>query len=183
VPLSDFVRGIREGAFARERLRRQNADVRVASSVIVIGDVRRVRLGPRTYIGYCCVITTLDGGSLTHSSLDIGADSFVGEFCNLRCAGQPLRIGANCLIAQHVTIVGSNHGIRAGTPIQDQPWEGGGVIVEDDVWIGAGSVILPGVRVERGAVIAAGSVVTRNVGPNSIVVGSPAQYLRARAPP
>jgi len=182
VPLSDLARGMRDGPLARERLRRRNAHAGVASSVVVMGDVRRVRLAPGSYIGHGCVITTLNGGSLTQSRLEIGPDTFVGEFSNLRCAGQRLAIGANCLIAQHVTIVGSNHGIAAGVLIQHQPWAAGGVLIEDDVWIGAGSVLLPGVHVGRGAVIAAGSVVTGDVGPNSIVGGSPARYLKTRQP-
>ena len=52
-------------------------------------------------------------------------------------------IGEHCLISQQVTIVGSNHGTSLGTPVQQQPWRGGGVIIEDDVWVGAGSYSCP----------------------------------------
>ena len=39
---------------------------------------------------------------------------------------------------------------------------------------------MPGVTIGKGAVIGAGSVVTKDVEPNSIVVGSPAKLVRMR---
>jgi acetyltransferase-like isoleucine patch superfamily enzyme len=148
--------------------------------VVVIGDVRCIHLGPGSYIGYGCVINTRNDGGLADSRLDVGTGTYIGEYNNLRCAGQVLTIGARCLISQHVTIVGSNHGTAAGEPIQDQAWVGGGVVIGDDVWVGAGAVLLPGVHVGRGAVIAAGSVVTRSVEPDSVVAGVPARPHGAR---
>jgi acetyltransferase-like isoleucine patch superfamily enzyme len=52
--------------------------------------------------------------------------------------------------------------------------------VGNDVWIGHGATILAGVSVGDGAVIGAGSVVTRDVEPYAIVVGSPARLVRHR---
>ena len=48
-----------------------------------------------------------------------------------------------------------------------------GATVEDEVMIGGGCVILPGVRIGRRSFIAAGAVVTRDVPPGSLVIGSP----------
>lgn len=48
-------------------------------------------------------------------------------------------------------------------------------IVENGASIGANATILPGVRIGSGAMVGAGAVVTRNVPPNTIVVGNPAQ--------
>ena len=44
--------------------------------------------------------------------------------------------------------------------------------------IGANSTILPGITIGANAVVGAGSVVTKNVQPNTIVVGNPAQLIR-----
>ena len=40
---------------------------------------------------------------------------------------------------------------------------------------------MPGITIGKGAVVGAGSVVTKNVEPFSIVVGSPARLLKFRA--
>ena len=55
-----------------------------------------------------------------------------------------------------------------------------GAIVGNDVWIGLNAVILRGVTVGHGAIIGAGAVVTKDVPPYAIVVGSPAKILRYR---
>ena len=46
---------------------------------------------------------------------------------------------------------------------------------EDDVWIGAGARVMQGVTVGKGAIIGANSLVTRDVPPYAIAVGSPAR--------
>ena len=56
------------------------------------------------------------------------------------------------------------------------------VTIGHDVWIGHGAIILPGLTVGNGAVVAAGSVVTKDVGPYSIVAGNPAKEIRKRFP-
>ena len=140
--------------------------------------------GPQslTYIGHGTVLNTLDGGGLTDSTLTVGQDSFIGEYNNIRCAGCAVTIGRNCLIAQFVSIVGSNHGLALGRPMINQPWEGGPVIIDDDVWVGAGATILPGVSIGSGAVVAAGAVVTKDVAPYAVVGGIPARVLTVRRP-
>ena len=50
-------------------------------------------------------------------------------------------------------------------------------IVRRGASIGANATILPGIEIGAGAMIGAGAVVTRNVPPNAIVVGNPAQIV------
>lgn len=52
------------------------------------------------------------------------------------------------------------------------------IVVGADAWIGAGSIILPGITIGEGAVVGAGAVVTKNVEPNTVVVGNPARVIK-----
>jgi acetyltransferase-like isoleucine patch superfamily enzyme len=54
------------------------------------------------------------------------------------------------------------------------------VTIGDNVWMGARVTVLPGVTIGENAVIGAGSVVTKDIPPNAIAVGNPAQVLRLR---
>ena len=48
-----------------------------------------------------------------------------------------------------------------------------GATIEDEVCIGGGCTILPGVRIGRRSFIAAGTLVTKDIPPDSLVMGSP----------
>ena len=52
------------------------------------------------------------------------------------------------------------------------------VFIEDDCWIGGNVIILPGVRIGQGSTIGAGSVVTKDVPPFSVAVGSPCRVRK-----
>jgi acetyltransferase-like isoleucine patch superfamily enzyme len=53
-----------------------------------------------------------------------------------------------------------------------------GVRVKKGGRIGAGAVVLPGITIGEDGMVAAGSVVTRDVPPRTIVMGSPAKVWR-----
>lgn len=52
--------------------------------------------------------------------------------------------------------------------------------IGNDVWIGTNATILAGVTIGDGAIIGAHSLVTKDVAPYSVVVGSPAKHLKYR---
>jgi len=52
------------------------------------------------------------------------------------------------------------------------------VTIEDDVWLGGNVIVQPGVTVGARSVVAAGSVVTRDIPPDSLALGSPARVIR-----
>jgi acetyltransferase-like isoleucine patch superfamily enzyme len=52
--------------------------------------------------------------------------------------------------------------------------------IGNDVWVGANVTILKGIRIGDGSIIGAGSVVTKDVEPYSIVVGTPAKCIKYR---
>ncbi len=51
-----------------------------------------------------------------------------------------------------------------------------------DTWIGGGAFVKPGVTLGHGSVVGSGAVVTRDVGPYTIVAGNPARPIRSRFP-
>ena len=55
--------------------------------------------------------------------------------------------------------------------------------IEDEVWIGGGAILLPGVTIGRGSVVGAGAVVTRDISPYSVAVGSPARVIKSLKKP
>lgn len=177
------VRSTLSGPVARERLRLAHPGALIDDEVRFTGSPAATELGEQVAIFGPTVLDVANGGGLTGSRLSIGARTYIGEFNNIRCAGAPISIGADCLISQHITIVGTNHGTERGRTIASQPWHGDGVVIGDDVWIGAGAVILPGARIGDGAVVAANSVVRGEVAANTIVGGTPARVLGERRKP
>ncbi|WAI83184.1 MULTISPECIES: CatB-related O-acetyltransferase [Achromobacter] len=102
-------------------------------------------------------------------------------------------VGRYCSIGRNVTIGSGVHDLNAlstspffknnsNGPILKlaDPVRRIRVLIGHDVWIGDNAYIMSGVTVGDGAVIAAGAVVTHDVQPYSIVLGSPAKHFRWR---
>ena len=51
-------------------------------------------------------------------------------------------------------------------------------IIKKGAFIGMNSIILPGVTIGENSIIAAGSVITKDVPPNSLVMGTPAKIVK-----
>jgi UDP-2-acetamido-3-amino-2,3-dideoxy-glucuronate N-acetyltransferase len=131
---------------------------------------------------------------------EIGAGTTIGSFVEIQAGAT---VGARCKISSHsflcegVSIADEvfvGHGVmfindrdpRAtnadGAPQTGADWTLLRTVVEFRASIGSGAVIGPGLTVGAGALVGAGAVVTRNVPPNSVVVGNPARVLRMRSP-
>ncbi len=150
-----------------------------------IRDWNEIEIGKNVQIHNFTVLSLmndLSNPNYVKSSLKIGNNVFIGELNNIRVGGGKLFIHDNVTIAEHVTIVCSNHGIKPELPIRKQPWDTQktGVEIEEDVWIGANVVILPGVKIGKSAVVGAGSVVTKDIPANAIVCGNPAKTIKYR---
>lgn len=135
-----------------------------------------VTVGDRVCLHQDTIIETGQGGSvvfgdLTHVQPRCQFSAYVGAIV----VGREVQIAPNCGFYPY------SHGYAPGAPTRTQPLTSrGGIRIDDDVWIGFGVVVLDNVRIGRGAVVGAGSVVTRDVPPDAIVVGSPARVVKMR---
>jgi acetyltransferase-like isoleucine patch superfamily enzyme len=139
--------------------------------------VRNLRY--RTRIPLTCNVVS--GQRLISRDIIVGKYSFIGTNCTIY---PRVRIGAYCLIAPDVKIVGADHKYDLiGLPICYSGREHlAETVIGDDVWIGTSAIILAGARIGDGAIVAAGAVVTRDVPPFQIVGGNPAKPIKRRFP-
>ena len=126
----------------------------------------------------------------------IGKETWVASTFNCDY-GKNIFLGSNVTINFNVTIldirkvtIGDHTMIGPGTLITSvgHPLSPKGrreyeayakpVTIENDVWIGGNVVILPGITIGKGSVIGAGSVVTKDIPPFSVAVGSPARVIK-----
>ncbi len=110
-------------------------------------------------------------------------DVVIGDDCKLQnyaCVYHGVTLGRGVFIGPHVVFTNDRRP-RATTPafepLGDGDWEVGETSVGDGAAIGANSTILPGVSIGAWAMIGAGAVVTKDVPPYALVVGSPARRL------
>jgi acetyltransferase-like isoleucine patch superfamily enzyme len=111
------------------------------------------------------------------AQLMIGEMSHIGERTELHCGnkitiGKHVRIGWDCIIMDR-----DYHSLPGFPEEETLP-----VNIRDNVWIGCRVIILKGVTIGEGAIVGAGSVVTKDVDPNTVVVGNPAQLKRRTDP-
>lgn len=131
---------------------------------------------------------------------EIGDNTKIGAFVEIQ---KNATVGKNCKISSHtfvcegVTIeddVFVGHGVtfvndtfpRAtagdGTLQTEADWKVELTFVKKGASIGSGATILSNLTIGENAIVGAGSVVTRDVPPNTIVVGNPARVLRSITP-
>jgi acetyltransferase-like isoleucine patch superfamily enzyme len=157
--------------------------VRIASTAeLRVGPGGSVELAMNSSVGSGAFLIAESQDAGVPARLAVGTGTAINEYCNLRAAGGDIIIGENCLLAQFVSVIASNHGTASGTLILTQPWDRSktGVRIGNDVWVGANTVLLPGVTVHNGAIIAAGAVVTCDVPSEEIWGGIPAKRISKR---
>lgn len=121
-----------------------------------------------------CVLDCFGG------EINIGTNVFLGPYCVLYGHGN-ITIGNDCLIAMGCKIIAGNHTIAAPDAlIRLQPDIAKPIIIGNDVWLGADVKVLAGVTIGNGCIVGAGSVVTNDLPPYSIAVGSPAKVIKHR---
>lgn len=92
-----------------------------------------------------------------------------------------ISIGSDVSIAHGTTILSSTHSYgNKSIPIKDQRIKLERTVIEDNIWIGSKATILCGIAIGHGSIIGASSVITKNVLPDSIMVGIPGKKIKNR---
>lgn len=108
--------------------------------------------------------------------VNIGKNVVVMPGCLMMSAGG-ITIDDGAMIAANVQLISNNHDLYEHQVITCKR-----VHIGKKAWIGAGATILPGVTIGDNAVVGAASVVTKDVAPDTIVVGNPANFIKSIPP-
>jgi lipopolysaccharide O-acetyltransferase len=108
----------------------------------------------------------------------IGDDAVIQPFVHIG-AIDSVKIGRGCLFASHVYITDHDHEFSdpMDPVLRNDRVSAAPVRIGDYVWLGERAMVLKGVTIGERSIIGAGSIVTRDVPPLSIAVGSPARVV------
>jgi UDP-2-acetamido-3-amino-2,3-dideoxy-glucuronate N-acetyltransferase len=145
-------------------------------------------------------------GAVLVAGAAVGPGTVIGDQVYVRersAIGRESVVGRGCSIENDV-VVGARVKIQTGayitafTEIEDNVFVAPMVVTANDQTagrrgpgvplrgprfrrgcrVGAGAVVLPGIEIGEEAFVGAGAVVTRDVAPRSLVIGSPARHVR-----
>lgn len=115
--------------------------------------------------------------------ISIGNDVLFTNFVQISCIDE-VTIGDNVLLGNAVYISDNDHGQfnkeNLGIPPAKRELNSKGPVrIGNNVWIGRHVSVLSGVTIGDNSVIGANSVVTKDIPPNCVAVGSPAKIIKS----
>ncbi len=155
-------------------------------------------------IGEHCVLCP---GCVVYIGTEIGEHTLLGDYCSVRedckiggycIVSRNVSVNYETTIGHHTKIMDNTHitgnmtignhvfiSVLVATTNDNAMGRDGyssneisGGIIEDYVTIGASANILPKVRIGRNSIIGASALVTKDVAPNSVMMGVPARLVR-----
>ncbi len=141
------------------------------------------------------------------AKIRLGSNVRIDDFCILSAGDGEIRLGDYVHIACYVSLIGSalidvrdfvgissksavysssddysgNYLVGPTVPVAFKNVDNRPVIFEQYSLVGAGSIILPGVTIGQGTAVGALSLVTKNLEPWGIYIGSPIKFIKARS--
>lgn len=103
-------------------------------------------------------------------------DVIIGNNVTIKCGvyvWNGIRINDNAFIGPNVTFINDKYPRSQVYPSQYLT-----TFIEENASIGAGSIIIGGLTIGKNAMIGAGSLVTKNIPPNQLWMGSPAKFVK-----
>lgn len=110
------------------------------------------------------------------AKVNIGRTAVINSGCTFDATG-PITMGPGSGLAYNVTLLTSTHEIGSADK-RYGPVVVGRVDIGAGAWVGANVTVFPNVTIGAGSVVAAGSLVTKDVPPNTLVMGAPAKVVR-----
>lgn len=111
--------------------------------------------------------------------IKIGNNCYIGKR-NFFSSGKAIIIGNFFMSGINCSLLGSDH--QFATPFLPYLYTGttdaNTIILGDNVWLGANVTIIGNVTIGHGSIIGANSLVTKDVPPFSVVVGSPSRVIK-----
>ena len=150
---------------------------RVHRSAQILGR-SHVRIGDNSCISERCWLN-VNHRSEAGFSITVGDNTFIGRD-NFMSSGRAIHIGSYCLTTLGCKFVCSTH-------VADTPWVPivttgttgtDTIVVGDNCFFGVNTTVLGNVTIGHGCVIGTGALVTSDVPPFSLAVGSPARVVK-----
>ncbi|APW97106.1 hypothetical protein CHINAEXTREME_04680 [Halobiforma lacisalsi AJ5] len=137
---------------------------RIVDSTVGRSEVREHVTVHDSEIGDGCRI--YERSSIKKSHVSDSADINAGTYVENAEIGPNVQIGPNC------SVVGVTHELsEEGMTFREDVFDR--IVLHEGVFLGANAVVSPGVEIGEGSVVSAGATVSRDVGPEKIVLGSP----------
>ncbi len=114
---------------------------------------------------------------LRKSGIIIGKNCFISFGAKLDMTRGNIIIGDNCTITNGVMLLSHDPTKRRITPGAKGE---GAIVIQDNVYIGVRSIIMMDVTLGHDCIIGAGTVVSKDVPPYAVVVGSQQKILKFR---
>ncbi|WP_151731048.1 DapH/DapD/GlmU-related protein [Acinetobacter junii] len=162
--------------FSKARLIRFPVDIR---------NKRNIDFGVNLTTGVGCRIECFPINQTNDKLLKFGKNVQINDYVHITAA-YSVEIGNNVLMASKIYISDCSHGSYIGNSDDSDPRVAPAdrdltvkpVKIQDNVWLGEFVSVLPGVTIGEGTIVGANSVVTKNLPPYVIAVGSPAKPIK-----
>lgn len=128
-----------------------------------------------------------------YAFIDAGESLKIGKYSTITWyvlieGGAKTMIGDRVFIGPGSKVLTSTYKLNGLYSIEHLPdicraTDYGDITIEDDAYVGANCTILPGVTIGEGAVVGANALVTKNLEPWGIYVGSPCKKIGERIKP
>lgn len=147
---------------------------------VTISSESEIEIGDKNVIG-----DNTDIFAYSEGYIKIGNNNLISKLTRIASANSVV-LGNNILMGPHIFIADYNHSyididkaiMFQGNTVPKNNNIIGGILIEDDCWIGTNVVIVGNIHIGKHAVIGANSVVTHDIPPYSVAVGSPAKVVK-----
>jgi acetyltransferase-like isoleucine patch superfamily enzyme len=126
------------------------------------------------YLGRNSILSCKNGDITLEENVNIGFN------CEVFSASDVV-IGENTLIAAYVYVIAGDHDYNmTEKPISEQEGLSKGIQIEKNCWLGAKSMVLDGTKMGSDSILGANAVLSSDIAPFSVAVGTPAKVIKKR---